>query len=540
MGLLPNSTMNFIKITNIGIIVALVYVLSYIFNIFQNVLMSKVNAKLAEKLRSDIDKKISKLPLKYLDKNSTGDILSRIANDVDTISGSLNQSLITLITSVINIVGILVIMFTISAKLTLISLVGVPLCLIASLLIVKYSQKYFTRLYAEVGNINGYVEEHFSAHNIVMAYNFVDKSCEDFNKINDNLYKVSRKAQFLSSLMGPIMSFIGNLVYVLIGVVGGTIALNNPLFIAGIISTLQYAKRFNMSVSQLGSLSGNIQSMIAASERVFEFLNENELEDESHKQALVKYEPNKIEFKNVVFGYDENKIIINNFSQVINKGEKVAIVGPTGAGKTTIVNLLMRFYDVNSGDILIDNNSIYNYKREDIRNLFGMVLQDTWLFQGTIKENLKFGNETVTDEEIVNVCKLCKVHHFIKSQPNGYNTVLNEDSFISGGQKQLLTIARAMLSNSPMLILDEATSSVDTRTEVLIQNAMDNLMKNRTSFIIAHRLSTIKNADLILVLKDGEIIEKGTHEELIALNGFYTELYNSQFSLQDPTFYAEE
>lgn len=521
----------FSEVTRIGIIIVIMYVVAGILGYFQGFLMSKVSVGISKKLRSEISVKINKLPLKYFDKHSYGDVLSRVTNDIDTVGMTLERIMSSLVTSMVTIIGIPIVMFTISWQLTLISLLQIPLALLIVFLVVKFNQKYFVRQQKYLGDINGYIEEHYSAHTVIKAFNGEEKAQEEFDAINSKLRSSSMKAQFFSGLMHPIVNFASNVIYVLICLVGGWIAIstNNIAFLATIITFLTYSKLFNQPVSQIGSVMGNLQSTMAAAERVFEFLKEEEQPDESEKTLTIKDVKGKVEFKHVNFGYDKDKQIIFDFNFTANPGEKIAIVGQTGAGKTTIVNLLMRFYEIDSGEILIDGVSTKDMNRSYVRSLFGMVLQDTWLFEGTIKENLRFGKPDATDEEIVNACKMANVDHFIRTEPNGYDMVLSEETSISQGQKQLLTIARAMVQNAPLLILDEATSSVDTRTEILIQTAMDRLTKGRTSFVIAHRLSTIKNADKIIVMKDGNIVEVGTHQELLDKGGAYRDLYVSQF-----------
>ena len=521
----------FSEVTRIGIIIVIMYVVAGILGYFQGFLMSKVSVGISKKLRSEISVKINKLPLQYFDKHSYGDVLSRVTNDIDTVGITLERIMSSLVTSMVTIIGIPVVMFTISWQLTLISLLQIPLALLIVFLVVKFNQKYFVRQQKYLGDINGYIEEHYSAHTVIKAFNGEEKAQEEFDAINSKLRSSSMKAQFFSGLMHPIVNFASNVIYVLICLVGGWIAIstNNIAFLATIITFLTYSKLFNQPISQIGSVMGNLQSTMAAAERVFEFLKEEEQPDESEKTLTIKDVKGKVEFKHVNFGYDKDKQIIFDFNFTANPGEKIAIVGQTGAGKTTIVNLLMRFYEIDSGEILIDGVSTKDMNRSYLRSLFGMVLQDTWLFEGTIKENLRFGKPDATDEEIVNACKMANVDHFIRTEPNGYDMVLSEETSISQGQKQLLTIARAMVQNAPLLILDEATSSVDTRTEILIQTAMDRLTKGRTSFVIAHRLSTIKNADKIIVMKDGNIVEVGTHQELLDKGGAYRDLYVSQF-----------
>lgn len=518
-------------VTKYGLIILGMYVLGSILNYIEGYIMTKVSVRVSKKLRTEISQKINKLPLSYFDKNSYGDVLSRVTNDVDTVGNTLERTLSSLVTSIVMIIGIPIVMFTINWQLTLISLCQIPLALIIVLIVVKFNQKHFIRQQKLLGDINGYIEENYSAHNVVKAFNGEEKAQAQFEEINKNLKTSSQKAQFFSGLMHPIVNFTSNIIYVLICLVGAHIAIstNNLKFLATIITFMTYSKLFNQPVSQIGSVSATLQSTIAAAERVFEFLNEPEQLDDSEKCAIIEEIKGKVEFKHVNFGYTSERQIINDFNFIAKPGEKIAIVGQTGAGKTTIVNLLMRFYEIDSGDILIDGVSIKDMNRGYVRSLFGMVLQDTWLFEGTIKDNLRFGKPNATDEEIIAACKMANVDHFIRTEPKGYNMVLNEDTSISAGQKQLLTIARAMVQNAPMLILDEATSSVDTRTEILIQTAMDRLTKGRTSFVIAHRLSTIKNADKILVMQNGNIVEIGKHKELIEKGGVYKELYYSQF-----------
>ena len=525
------SGYEFSAITKIGIIIVAMYAIAGILGYFQGFLMSKVSVGISKKLRSEISVKINKLPLKYFDKHSYGDVLSRVTNDIDTVGMTLERIMSSLVTSMVTIIGIPIVMFTISWQLTFISLLQIPLALFIVFLVVKFNQKYFVRQQKYLGEINGYIEERYSAHTVIKAFNGEEKAQQEFDAINNKLRSSSMKAQFFSGLMHPIVNFASNIIYVLICLVGGWIAIstNNIAFLATIITFLTYSKLFNQPVSQIGSVMGNLQSTMAAAERVFEFLKEDEESDESDKTLKIKDVKGKVEFKHVNFGYDKDKQIIFDFNFTANPGEKIAIVGQTGAGKTTIVNLLMRFYEIDSGQILIDGISTKDMNRSYVRSLFGMVLQDTWLFEGTIKENLRFGKPDATDEEIVNACKMANVDHFIRTEPNGYDMILSEETSISQGQKQLLTIARAMVQNAPLLILDEATSSVDTRTEILIQTAMDRLTKGRTSFVIAHRLSTIKNADKIIVMKDGNIVEIGTHQQLLDKGGAYKDLYISQF-----------
>lgn len=521
---------NFDAITRYGITLVLMYVFAFGFSYMQNFIMAKVSSKVAEDFRRKISTKINRLPLSYFDQTTYGDVLSRMTNDVDTISQTLSDSLASLISSVTMIVGVPIIMFTISWELTLLTLVEIPLALILIGTIVKISQKYFTRQQKYLGQINGHIEEIYSAHNVVKAFNGEQDAMDKFEVINQNLARSTRKSQFLSSLMMPSINFVGNLVSVSICVLGAWIAIstNNLLFVTSIITFNTYVKLFNQPIAQLGSIFSSLQTAAAASERVMEFLDEKE-EVLDEKRLTLKKVKGKVEFKDVCFGYNPEKTIIHDFTFTAKPGQKIAIVGPTGAGKTTLVNLLMRFYEVGSGEIIIDGVNTKDMTRSYVRGLFGMVLQDTWLFEGSIRDNLKYGKPDATDEEMIEAAKSANVHHFITTLPGNYDMVIKEDSMISQGQKQLLTIARAMLQGAPMLILDEATSSVDTRTEVLIQEAMDKLTKGRTSFVIAHRLSTIRNADQIIVMNNGEVVECGTHDELLAKGGFYSDLYTSQF-----------
>lgn len=525
------TSIDMAKIAYYGIILIVMYVLSGIFNFLQGIIMSKVTAIVTKKYREDISKKINKLPLKYFDSNPIGDTLSRITNDVDTLGMSLADSLSSVVSSLTMLIGAVIMMLVNSPLLTLIMIATMPISIGLILLVVKLSQKHFVMQQKKLGEINGQIEEMYSAHNVVSAFSGEEKAQKKFDKTNRELFNSAYKAQFLSGLMHPIMNFIGNLTYVAICVVGGYIAIkNNDIkFAATIVTFITYMRIFNNQVSNIANISSTLQSTAAASERVFEFLEEKEQAVEDKKWQL-KTVKGDVEFNHVSFGYDENKEIIHDFSAKIKAGQKVAIVGPTGAGKTTIVNLLMRFYEVNSGEILIDGVSTKDMPREEVRSYFGMVLQDTWLFEGTIRENIAYGTKGLTNEQIENACCFAHIDHFIRSLPGGYDMKIDEKANISQGQRQLLTIARVMVNNSPMLILDEATSSVDTRTEEQIQKAMDKLATGRTSFVIAHRLSTIKNADLILVMKDGNIIESGKHNELLKKGGFYADLYNSQFT----------
>ena len=524
------SGINFEKIAHIAITLIILYIISAVFSFIQGFTMTNVSQKITYKLRNDIAIKINKLPMKYFDKKTNGEVLSIITNDIDTLSMNLNQSITQIITSICTIIGILIMMFSISWQMTLISLIILPIAAILVKNIVGKSQKFFQKQQKYLGHINGQVEEIYGGINIVKVFNGEEKVTKKFEKANDELYKSGWKSQFLSGLMHPIMNFISNIGYVGVAVAGGYLAINGTITVGNIQSFIQYNKQFTQPINQMAQISAMLQSMIAAAERIFEFLEEpEEIETTKGKINIEKLNGN-VEFKNVKFGYDQEVTIINNFNAKIHEGQKIAIVGPTGAGKTTIVKLLMRFYDVSLGEILIDGHNIKDFERGELRKIFGMVLQDTWLFSGTVKDNIKYSKEDATDDEVIEAAKAAHVHHFIKTLPKGYNSVINEESSnVSAGQKQLLTIARAILADPKILILDEATSSIDTRTEIQIQAAMDNLMKGRTSFIIAHRLSTIKNADLILVMNHGDIVEQGNHEQLLEKGGFYADLYNSQF-----------
>lgn len=523
------SGINFDKIGEILFFLLCLYIMSAIFSYIQGFIMNEITCKFAYKLRDDISKKIHKLPMNYYDKKQNGEVLSIITNDVDTLSSSLEQSATQVITSIISLVGILAMMFSINVTMTIASLLILPLSVILMGIIASKSQKHFKRQQDYLGHVNGEIEEMFSGHNVIKAFNAEEKMINNFEKDNKELYKAGWKSQFLSGLMHPIMVFVGNLGYVMVAVLGGYMAINGKITVGNIQSFIQYNKQFTQPISQFAQIASMLQSMVAAAERIFEFLEANEEKFGSSSLDVDKIKGD-VEFKNVKFGYNENNMIIKDFSAKVKSGQKIAIVGPTGAGKTTMIKLLMRFYNVNSGEILLDGKNINEYNRSNLRKAFGMVLQDTWLFSGTIMENLRYGKLNATDDDVVKAAKMANVHHYIQTLPEGYNMVLNEEtSNMSGGQKQLLTIARAILADPKVLILDEATSSVDTRTEILIQEAMDRLMKGRTSFIIAHRLSTIKNADLILVMNDGDIVEQGDHETLLKKNGFYANLYNSQF-----------
>ena len=524
------SGIDFGKIGTIALTLLGLYVTSAIFSFVQGFLMTNVAQKITYKIRNDIAVKINKLPMKYFDKKTNGEVLSVITNDIDTLSMNLNQSITHIITAICTIIGILVMMFSISWQMTLISLVILPIAGILVTAIVKKSQKYFNRQQDYLGHVNGQVEEVYGGLNIVKVFNAEEKVTKEFEKANDELYHSGWKAQFLSGLMHPVMNFISNVGYVAVAVAGGYLAIRGTITVGNIQSFIQYNKQFTQPINQLAQISNMLQAMMAAAERIFEFLEEpEEVVTTKGNIDTSKLEGN-VQFEHVKFGYDPEKTIIKDFNANVKEGQKIAIVGPTGAGKTTMVKLLMRFYDVTDGAILVDGHNVKDFDRGELRKMFGMVLQDTWLFGGTVKENIKYGNEDATDTEVIEAAKAAHVHHFIKTLPNGYNSMINEESTnISAGQKQLLTIARVILADPKILILDEATSSIDTRTEIQIQSAMDNLMKGRTSFVIAHRLSTIKNADLILVMNHGDVIEQGTHEELLAKNGFYADLYNSQF-----------
>lgn len=506
------------------------YVVSAIFMFVQGLIMTGITQKTCYRMRKDITSKINRMPMKYFESRTYGEVLSRITNDVDTLGQSLNQSITQIITSVATLVGTLVMMLSISPLMTLISLVILPVSMILISFVIKHSQKYFRQQQEYLGHINGQVEEVYGGHLVIKAYNKEAETVKTFKEANNVLYKSAWKSQFLSGLMMPIMQFVGNLGYAGVAISGGILAIKNVITIGDIQAFIQYVKNFTQPIQQIAQVANQLQSMAAASERVFEFLDEEEEDITVENPVKPDHIEGSVEFSHVHFGYNPDQIIINDFSAKVKPGQQVAIVGPTGAGKTTMVKLLMRFYDVSSGAILVDGRDIRDYNRADLRDAFGMVLQDTWLFKGTIMENIRYGRLDATDEEVIAAAKAAHAHHFIQTLPGGYDMELNEDaSNVSQGQKQLLTIARAILADNPILILDEATSSVDTRTEIRIQKALDNLMKGRTSFVIAHRLSTIKNADMILVMKDGDIIEQGTHDELLAKNGFYAELYNSQF-----------
>jgi ATP-binding cassette subfamily B protein len=524
------SGIDFDYIGRIILITLALYVGSSLFGYIQGWIMSGISMDITYRFRKDIADKINRMPFKYFDSTSQGEVLSRITNDVDTVSQTLNQSLSQIITSVVTVIGVLVMMLSISWQMTLIALLIIPLSMVIIVLVVRQSQKYFMQQQDYLGHINGHVEEMFGGHLVMKAFNGEAESVERFEGLNDTLYISAWKSQFLSGLMMPVMNFVGNLGYVGIAILGGYLAVQNAITVGDIQAFIQYVRSFTQPITQIANISNILQQTAAAAERVFEFL----AEEEEVPNVGNPFEPEKIEghvvFQNVQFGYNPDKIIINDFSARVKPGQKIAIVGPTGAGKTTMVKLLMRFYDVGNGAILLDGHNIKDFRREDLRCMFGMVLQDTWLYNDTIMENIRYGRPGASDEDVIEAAKAAHVDHFVRTLPEGYDLVLNEEATnISQGQKQLMTIARAIVINPSMLILDEATSSVDTRTEVLIQKAMDNLMQNRTSFIIAHRLSTIRNADLILVMNEGDIVEQGVHEELLGRGGFYADLYNSQF-----------
>lgn len=525
-----NAGIDFNYIGKVLLILLGLYVISALFSFVQSFIVSGISQKVSYKLRKEISEKINRMPLKYFDKRTHGEVLSRITNDIDTLSQNLNQIMTQIITAVTTVIGVLIMMLSISWQMTIASLLILPISMIIIGFIVKNSQSHFKSQQKYLGHVNGQVEETYGGHNIVKAFNREDAAIAEFNELNDKLYESAWKSQFLSGMMMPMMTFIGNLGYVLVSILGGYFTIKKTIQVGDILSFIQYVRSFNQPIAQTAQVANIMQSMAAAAERAFEFLDEEEEIQVSDHPVSVENIKGDVSFDHVNFGYSEEKIIINDFTTNIKAGQKVAIVGPTGAGKTTVVKLLMRFYDVNKGAILIDGKNINDFNRADLRSLFGMVLQDTWLFNGSIMENIRYSKLNATDEEVIEASKAAHVHHFVKTLPAGYSMELNEEaSNVSQGQKQLLTIARAILADPKILILDEATSSVDTRTEVLIQKAMENLMEGRTSFIIAHRLSTIKDADLILVMKDGDIIEQGSHEELLKADGFYASLYNSQF-----------
>ena len=523
---------DFAKIGKIILFALGLYGVSALFSMIQSYIMAGVAQKVTYKIRNELTEKINKLPMKYFDKRTNGEVLSIITNDVDTLSTGLNQSITQIITSIFTIIGILVMMISISWEMTIVSLLILPISGVILKKVIGKSQKYFVKQQEYLGHVNGQVEEVYGGHNIVKVFGREEQAIKEFEKENEELYKSGWRSQFLSGLMHPLMNFVGNVGYVAVAILGGYFAVKGRITVGNIQSFIQYNKQFTQPIGQVAQISSTIQSMIAAAERIFEFLGEPEEVEDVKNPVSTEGLKGNIEFKNVHFGYDPEKTIINDFNAKVKDGQKIAIVGPTGAGKTTMVKLLMRFYDVNSGEILLDGYNIKDFKRGELRKMFGMVLQDTWLFGGTIKENIKYSNPDATDSDVIKAAKAAHIHHYIKTLSKGYDAKINEESTnISAGQKQLLTIARVILADPKILILDEATSSIDTRTEQQIQAAMDNLMEGRTSFIIAHRLSTIKNADLILVMDHGDIVEQGTHEELLAKgeSGFYYKLYNSQF-----------
>ena len=525
-----SSGIDFEKIAHILIFLMCLYVTSAIFSFIQGYIMTGVSQKLTYRLRKEISEKINRMPMNYFDTRTHGEVLSRVTNDIDTLSQSLNQSATQIITSFTTIIGVLIMMLSISPLMTLVALLILPISLGLISTIVKRSQRHFKNQQEYLGHVNGQVEEVYGGHNIVKAFNKETDVIKEFDETNEILYQSAWKSQFFSGMMMPIMQFVGNLGYVAVAILGGCLAIKKTIEVGDIQSFIQYVRNFTQPITQVAQVANMLQSTAAASERVFEFLEEEEEDQFAQNPVSVEGLEGNVEFDHVHFGYNADKIIINDFSAKVKQGQKIAIVGPTGAGKTTMIKLLMRFYDVNSGAILIDGHNLKDFNRGELRQMFGMVLQDTWLFHGSIKENIRYGKLDATDEEVIEAAKAAHVHRFVQTLPNGYDMELNEEaSNVSQGQKQLLTIARAILADPKILILDEATSSVDTRTEVRIQKAMDNLMRGRTSFIIAHRLSTIRDADLILVMKDGDIIEQGNHEELLKQNGFYAELYNSQF-----------
>lgn len=527
----PGAAIDFAYVWQIIMVLVGLYVLSSLFSYVQQYLMAGVAQKTVYDLRRDVNAKLNRLPLKYFDARTHGEILSRVTNDVDNISNTLQQSLTQLITSILTLIGVIVMMLSISPLMTLIAVLTLPLSVLAITQVAKRSQKQFVRQQAELGKLNGHVEEMYTGHKIIKAFGREKTSLEQFDDINERLYTAGWKAQFISGVIMPIMSFIGNIGYVLVSVVGGILVTKRTIEIGDVQAFIQYARQFTMPITQTANIANIIQSTVASAERVFEILDEEEEVPESARPKVLKEPRGDVAFNHVKFGYDPQHPLIEDMNINVSQGQTIAIVGPTGAGKTTLINLLMRFYEVGDGAITVDGVNIAEMKRGDLRSMFGMVLQDTWLFNGTIRDNIAYGREGATEEEVVRAAKMAYADHFIRTLPDGYDTILNEEaSNISQGQKQLLTIARAILADPAILILDEATSSVDTRTEVQIQKAMNELMKGRTSFVIAHRLSTIKDADLILVMNHGSVIEKGTHEQLLAAKGFYADLYNSQFT----------
>ncbi|MDD5288355.1 MAG: ABC transporter ATP-binding protein [Dehalococcoidales bacterium] len=526
----PGAAIDFTYIARIAIILLCLYLASAAFSYIQGYIMSGMAMKVTYMFRKNIAEKVKRMPLKYFDMKTHGEVLSRVTNDVDTVSTTLTQNLSQIVTSVTTIIGVLVMMLTISWLMTLVALVIIPLSFVLVSVVVKASQKYFKKQQVYLGHVDGHVEEMYSGHVVMKAFNGEEKSIQQFDKFNEELYRVGWKSQFLSGMMMPIMTFVGNLAYVVVSILGGYLAVRGTIGVGDILAFIQYVRTFTMPIAQTANIANVLQSTAAAAERVFEFLDEEEEVPEPADAFKLSTVNGSVSFMDVRFGYNPEKIVISDFSAEIKPGQKVAIVGPTGAGKTTIVKLLMRFYDVNSGSIMVDGVDIRKFTREDLRSMFGMVLQDTWLFNGKIRENIRYGKLNATDEEVIAAAKMANVDHFVRTLPHSYDMELNEESSnISQGQKQLLTIARAFLADPKILILDEATSSVDTRTEILIQKAMEDLMKGRTSFVIAHRLSTIRDADVILVMNNGDIVEQGNHKELLAANGFYASLYRSQF-----------
>jgi ATP-binding cassette subfamily B protein len=528
----PGAAIDFGYIGRIAVILIGLYLLSALFNYIQGYIMSGIAMKVTYMFRKNIAEKIKRMPLRYFDTKTHGEVLSRVTNDIDTISTTLTQNLSQIVTSVTTIIGVLVMMLTISWLMTVVALVILPLSFALVSLVVKKSQGYFKKQQVYLGHVDGHVEEMYGGHVVMKAFNGEEKSIQQFDRLNDELYSAGWKSQFLSGMMMPIMTFVGNLSYVAVSILGGYLAVRGTIGVGDILAFIQYVRSFTMPITQTANIANVLQSTAAAAERVFEFLDEEEEVAEPTDAVMLSVVNGHVSFQNVRFGYKPDRVVIHDFSADIKSGQKVALVGPTGAGKTTIVKLLMRFYDINSGSISVDGVDIRKFRRQDLRSMFGMVLQDTWLFNGTVRENIRYGNLNATNEAVVAAAKMANVDHFVRTLPNGYDMELNEESSnISQGQKQLLTIARAFLANPKTLILDEATSSVDTRTEILIQKAMGDLMKGRTSFVIAHRLSTIRDADIILVINDGDIVEQGKHEELLAANGFYASLYRSQFEI---------
>ena len=530
------SGMDFGKIGQILLITLGLYVVSALCSFIQGMIMTGISQKTTYRLRKDITEKVNRMPMDYFDTKPVGEVLSRVTNDVDTLGQSLNQSATQLITSVTTLIGVLVMMLSISPLMTVVALLILPISVGLISFVMKHSQKYFSGQQEYLGNVNGQVEEVYSGHNVIKAFNKEDDVIREFDRTNDKLYESAWKSQFFSGMMMPVMQFVGNLGYVGVAILGGFLAIKKTIEVGDIQSFIQYVRNFTQPIQQVAQVTNMLQLAAASSERVFEFLEEKEEDQTVEHPVSVEGLHGNVQFENVHFGYNPEKIIINDFSANVKEGQKIAIVGPTGAGKTTMIKLLMRFYDVNSGSIKIDGHDVRDFNRSELREMFGMVLQDTWLFHGTIMDNIRYGKLDATEEEVIQAAKAAHVHRFVQTLPGGYQMEINEEATnISQGQKQLLTIARAILADPKILILDEATSSVDTRTEVRIQKAMDNLMKGRTSFVIAHRLSTIRDADLILVMKDGDTIEQGTHTQLLAQNGFYAELYNSQFESTDQT-----